>query len=72
MQWEKTTRHRSRVEEQTRDHESHKSELKDISQEQSASRRLQGAISFVMPDEEHHGSFSHMGFHVISCDQMDD
>ena len=39
----------------------------DVSQDQSASRRLQGAISFLILDEEHLGGFSQMGFHVISC-----
>ena len=46
--------------------------LKDISQDQSASHRLQGAISFLMLDEEHLGGFSRMFFHVNSCVQMND
>ena len=61
-----------RVGEQTIEHENYESKLKDISQDQFASHRLQGAISFLMPDEKHLGVFSHMGFHVISCVQMND
>ena len=64
---EHTARSRIRVEEKTREHENHNFELKDTSQDQSASRRLKGVISFLMPDEEHLGGFSQMGFHVISC-----
>ena len=26
---------------------------------------MQGIVSFLMPDEEHLGGFSHMGFHII-------
>ena len=63
---------RNRVGERTREHENYDSKLKDISQDQSASHRLQGSISFLMTDEEHLGGFSHMGFHVISCVQMND
>ena len=72
MQWKQSARIRSRVEERTREHENYESKLKDISQDQSTSRRLQGAISFLMPDEEHLGGFSQMGFHVISYVQMND
>ena len=72
MLCKQTARSRNRVEEQTREHESHKYELKYISQDRSMSRRLQGTISFLMPDEEHLGGFSQMGFHVISCVQMND
>ena len=72
LQWEQTARSRSRVDEKTREHENYESELKDISQYQSVSRRLQGAISFLMHDEEHLGGFSQMGFHIISCVQMND
>ena len=62
-----SVRRRLGVGEQTREHENYESKLKDISQDQFASHRLQGAISFLMPDEEHLGGFSQMGFHVISC-----
>ena len=62
-----TTRSRSRLEEQTREHEKYEFELKYISQDQFVSCILQGAISFLMSDEEHLGGFSQMGFHVISC-----
>ena len=48
----------SRVEELTREHENYKSKLKDISQDHSASWRLQGDVTFLMPDEEHLGGFS--------------
>ena len=72
MQCEKTARSRSILGEQTKEHENYDSELKDISQDHPASHRLQGAISFLMPDEEHLGGFSQMGFHVISCVQMND
>ena len=61
-----------RIGEQTIEHENYESKLKDISQDQSASCRLQGAISFLMPDEEHLGGFSQMSFHVISSAQMND
>ena len=50
---EQTPRSKIRVEERTREHDNYDSELKDISQDKSASHRLQGAISFLMPDEEH-------------------
>ena len=33
---------------------------------------MQGAIAFLMPDEEHLGGFSQMGFHIISYVQMND
>ena len=72
MQEEQTARSRSRVNERTREHENYESELKDISQYQSASHILQGAISFLMPNAEHLGGFSQMGFHIISCVQMND
>ena len=62
-----TARSRSRVEEQAREHEKYEFELKDISQYQSASHILQGAISFLMPNEEHLCGFSQMGFHVKCC-----
>ena len=67
-----TTRSRTRVEERTIEHENYEYELKDISQDQSASHRLQGAISFLIRDEEHLGGFSQIGFHVISYVQMND
>ena len=66
MRCEQTARSRIRVEERTREHENYKYELKEISQDQSTSRILQGAIPFLMLDEEHLGGFSHMGFNVIS------
>ena len=72
LQQERTARSRIRVDERTIEHENYESKLKDISQDQSASRRLQAAISFLMPNEEHLGGFSQMGFHVISCVQMND
>ena len=53
--------------EKDKEHENCESKLKYTSQDQSASRRLQGAISFLIPDEEYLGGFSQMGFHVISC-----
>ena len=53
-----TTRSRSRVEEKTREHENYESKIKYISQDPFASRILQGAISFLMRDEEHLGGFS--------------
>ena len=59
-------------EEYDKEHENYEFDLKDISQVQSASRRMQSAISFLMPDEEHLGGFSQMGFHVISCVQWND
>ena len=66
MQGEKTARSRSRVEEIDREHENYKSKLKDISQDESVSRRLQGDLTFLMPYEEHLSGFSQMGFHLIS------
>ena len=60
----------SRVEELTREHEKYKSKLKDISQDHSASRRVQGDANFLMPDEEHLGGFSQMGLHIISYVRM--
>ena len=58
MQWKQSARIRSRVEERTREHEKYESKLKDISQDQSTSRIMQGAISFLFPHEEHLGGVS--------------
>ena len=72
LQWEQTVRSRSRVDGWTKEHENYDSELKDICQDHSASYKLQDSISFLIPDEEHLGGFSQMGFYVISYVQVND
>ena len=72
-----TARSRCRVEEKNKEHDNHKSNssrhiLRSVCVKTYLKISLHPADckvlhSFLMPDEEHLGGFSQMGFHVISC-----